>query len=105
MRSARKTPRRRSAKLCPEHLVWVRTLPCAVPSCLSREDSQACHVRQNTGAGMGMKPGDAWAVPMCGCHHREQHQIGHAAFDAKYGINLRKLAEELVQLSPFRRRL
>ena len=48
-----------------------------------------------------MKPPDRWTVPLCHDHHHEQHQIGHAAFDAKYGVDLRALAEELSGLSPF----
>jgi hypothetical protein len=33
----------------------------------------------------------------------EQHQLGHSAFDAKYGIDLRAEALRLAALSPHRR--
>ena len=92
---------RRADARNPEHLVWIRSLPCAIRGCTSRTGSQAAHVRMNTGGGMGMKPPDRRTVPLCHEHHHEQHQIGRAAFDAKYGLDFRALAEELSGLSPF----
>lgn len=97
-----KRPRlRRADARNPEHLAWIRSLPCAIRDGTSCTGSQAAHVRMNTGGGMGMKPPDRWTVPLCHEHHHEQHQIGHAAFDAKYGVDLRALAEELSGRSPF----
>lgn len=93
-------PIKHDPKRNPRHLAWIRTLPCAVPGCLLK--AQAAHVRApGTGGGMGMKPPDLWCVGLCAAHHREQHLIGHRAFDAKYGINLRAIAEELARLSPY----
>ena len=101
-------PRRRIARVaapdprrCPAHLEWIRSLACAVPGC--RGKSEAAHVRQNSGAGTGLKPADKWAVPLCGPngHHQEQHRLGHVAFDAKYGVNLRSLAQTLAGKSPY----
>jgi hypothetical protein len=54
----------------------------------------------NTGCGMGMKPGPEWTVPLCHDHHHEQHQIGHRAFDERYSLDLRALAEFLAARSP-----
>jgi hypothetical protein len=55
-----------------------------------------------TGGGMGMKPADRWSVPLCGgTHHPEQHLIGHEAFDAKHGVDLRAIAVELAGQSPY----
>lgn len=48
-----------------------------------------------------MKPPDRWTVPLCHHHHREQHQIGHTAFDAKYSIDLRREAEFFAAASPY----
>ncbi len=93
----------RQSKKCPEHLAWIRTLPCTIRGCL--RPSEAAHVRQNTGGGMGIKPGDEWVAPLCRAHHHEQHQIGHQAFDAKYSICLRSEAERLASASPSIRRL
>ena len=96
-----KRVRRANAARNPEHLAWIRSLPCSIRGCTCRTGTQAAHVRMNTGGGMGMKPPDRWTAPLCHEHHHEQHQIGHAAFDAKYGIDLRALAAELASLSPF----
>lgn len=83
----------------PGHLAWIRTLPCAVKGCCSKA-IQAAHVRVETGGGMGMKPADAFSVPLCVEHHLEQHRVGHAAFDAAHMLDLRALAEELAAMSP-----
>lgn len=93
-------PRIRPSTRCPEHLDWIRSLPCTIPGC--RNPSEAAHVRQNTGGGMGLKPPDRFCVPLCGIsHHPEQHQLGHSAFDAKYSVCLRAEAERLAAASPF----
>ena len=91
----------------PEHLKWIRSMRCAVQGCEGR--SQAAHVRMNTGGGTGMRPGDEWTVPLCGPggwgpgsegHHAEQHRVGHAAFDRRYDLDLRAMAERLAAESP-----
>lgn len=48
-----------------------------------------------------MKPGDNWSIPCCHTHHMEQHRIGHRAFDERYGIDSRGLAERYAESSPF----
>ncbi len=86
----------------PKHLEWIASLPCAVPDCLRR--CVAAHVRMaGTGGGTALKPQDVWAAPLCSPfgHHEEQHSIGHRAFDAKYGVDLRALAQRLAALSPY----
>ena len=84
----------------PQHLEWIRTLPCCVPGCRNRP-SQAAHVRIGTGSGVGLKPPDRYTAPACYQHHHEQHQLGHRAFDAKYAIDMRAIAEQLAKLSPY----
>jgi len=93
-----KRPARQNPDRNPAHLEWIRSLPCSVRGCYY--SSQAAHVRLNTGGGMGLKPPDKFSAPLCAEHHHEQHQIGHRAFDAKYGLDLRALAEELSAMSP-----
>jgi hypothetical protein len=83
----------------PGHLAWIRTLPCAVKGCCSKAIVPA-HVRVETGGGTALKPADWWTVPLCNDHHREQHRIGHSAFDAAHMLDLRALAEELSAMSP-----
>lgn len=50
---------------------------------------------------MGLKPPDRYTAPCCAQHHMEQHAIGHRAFDAKYRIDMRAIAEKLAELSPY----
>lgn len=99
-------PRRRTERVhahdpnrCPKHLAWVRSFACAVPVCREK-DIHAHHVRERSGGGMGLKPGDEWVVGLCGAHHRELHYIGAVSFDMLYGVNLRARAEALAERSP-----
>jgi len=78
----------------PAYLAMVRELPCL---CCGVEDYCECaHVRMQSAAhgkrgGIGKKPADKWAVPLCsGCHRLDndsQHAIGEIAFWDRVGIN------------------
>ena len=63
----------------PDYLAKVRQLPCLC--CLDNVSVEAAHVRYSdsrvakVSPGIGQKPDDKWAVPLCGDHHREQHSI------------------------------
>ena len=83
----------------PEHLAFIRGLPCCVVGC--RNQSIAAHVRRGTDGGTGLKPSDRFAVPMCDDHHREQHSIGEAAFEKKYHLSLKAIASNCAALSPW----
>ena len=51
-------------------------------------------------AGVGQKPDDAWVVPLCGAHHREQHSIGNEQkFWQSYCINPIAVAKALYSAS------
>jgi hypothetical protein len=81
----------------PVYLAMIRTLPCL--GC-NDEPSQAAHVRMQSGThnkhgGIGKKPADKWAVPLCDDCHREQHRIGERGFWSIVGINPVLLAERL----------
>lgn len=60
-----------------DYLDFIRSLPCCI--CHNDIETEACHIRfadESVGkryVGKGEKPDDAWAVPMCGKHHRQQH--------------------------------
>lgn len=99
VRKARSTKRRTAEPRNNAHLDWIRAKPCCVPGC--QEKAEAAHVRVQSGGGMGMKPPDRYAAPACHRHHLEQHQIGHAAFDAKYSIDMRAIAIRYADASPF----
>lgn len=51
---------------------------------------------------MGLKPSDSWCISLCRAHHLEQHEVGETAFEAKYDLDLRALAREFAQRSPYR---
>jgi hypothetical protein len=81
----------------PVYLAQIRMLPCL--GC-NDEPSEAAHVRMQSGlhnkhGGMGKKPHDKYAVPLCPDCHREQHRIGERAFWSIVGINPLLLAERL----------
>jgi hypothetical protein len=77
----------------PDYLADVRQCPCL--HC-GMEPSEAAHVRMSSAAygktsGLGKKPADAWALPLCAEHHRlarnAQHNQGEQIFWAGLGIN------------------
>jgi hypothetical protein len=94
-------PRRRD----PDHLAFLRRLPCAVRGCTAGP-IHAAHIRsgcldrgkRQTGA--GEKPDDRWAVPLCEEHHlRGQHAENELAWWAKQGRDPFRLAEALHEVS------
>jgi len=72
-RKSRPDQRRR-----PQHLVFVRQLPCVI--CGKKAPSQAAHVRSGTDGGAGIKPSDHYCVPLCSDCHSLQHQYGELRF-------------------------
>jgi len=60
------------------HLAFVRQLPCV--ACGKAAPSEAAHVRAGTDGGVGVKPGDRYAVPLCASCHAKQHRIGELSF-------------------------
>jgi hypothetical protein len=84
------------------HLAYIRSLPCAVKSRECKGPIHPHHVRNGTGGGTSMKPGDEWAVPICAYHHLEDgHRHGWVTFEEKHRIDLRALAEQLAARSPY----
>lgn len=79
-------------KRSASHLKFLRSLPCCI---CGRAPSEACHIRAGTDGGMGVKPSDRFAVPMCTEHHRDQHQRGELAFWSGHGVDPTGLAEHL----------
>ncbi len=61
-----------------QHLAFVRQLPCV--ACGKAAPSDAAHVRTATDGGVGMKPSDRYAVPLCTVCHAKQHRIGELTF-------------------------
>ena len=61
-----------------QHSAFVRQLPCV--ACGKAAPSEAAHVRTGTDGGVGMKPGDRYALPLCASCHAKQHRIGELTF-------------------------
>jgi hypothetical protein len=68
-----------------QHLAFVRQLPCV--ACGKAAPSEAAHVRAGTDGGLGVKPGDRYAVPLCTACHTKQHRIGELTFWSKLRID------------------
>ena len=65
-----------------EYLAWIRQQACCV--CGTTQQIEAAHVRRIAdGAGVGVKPDNFSAVPMCHRHHEDQHQHGESAHGGK----------------------
>ena len=61
-----------------QHLAFVRQLPCV--ACGKAASSDAAHVRTGTDGGVGRKPSDRYAVPLCTTCHANQHRVGELTF-------------------------
>jgi hypothetical protein len=61
---------------------------------------ECAHVRTRTNGGLSLKPSDRWVISLCAGHHQEQHAIGERAFECRYGLDLRAIAEEFTRRSP-----
>src|SRR5438552_13937406 len=80
-----------------QHLSFVRQLPCV--ACGKAAPSEAAHVRTGTDSGVGMKPGDRYAVPLCACCHAKQHRIGELTFWSRLRIDPLNVALRLWTVS------
>jgi hypothetical protein len=82
----------------PAHLAWIRTQPCCVAGCRNTR-IHAHHVRTGQTGGLGLKPSDLTAVPLCAIHHDEVHR-GARTFERVHGLDLRELARSYADASP-----
>lgn len=93
----------------PAHLQWIRgTLACLAASvdgdrCEGK--NHAHHVRLGAGAGIGQKPGDDRAIPLCAFHHGELHTIGQRTFAERYRVDFEKAISEARVASPHLRKI
>lgn len=79
---------RRPRRRAPQHLAWIRTLPCVI--CETRGNCHAAHLRAaapqygKRATGLSEKPDDCWALPLCPDHHlfgdEAQHKGNELAF-------------------------
>ena len=92
---------------CPAHLKWVRGHYCVVKGIddhVCEGKVEAAHVRSGTDGGIGKKPSDIWAIPLCCDAHRYQHAIGEVRFEREFGIDMKSVALVLQERSPHRKK-
>ena len=80
-----------------QHLAFVRQLPCV--ACGKAAPSEAAHVRTGTDGGVGVKPRDRYAVPLCAACHAKQHRIGELTFWSALSIDPLNVALRLWTVS------
>src|SRR5215471_149274 len=80
-----------------QHLAFIRQLPCM--ACGRAAPSDAAHVRTGTDSGVGMKPGDRYAVPLCIACHAKQHRLGELTFWSALRIDPLNVALRLWSVS------
>ena len=84
---------------CEKHLNFIRGLPCLV--CHDNTSTEAAHIRFSCielgkrQTGKAEKPDDKWTVPLCGKHHRDQHEMNEQEFWLTVGISPTKVAARL----------
>jgi len=85
------------------HLKHVRSHACC--ACDSEVNIEAAHLRNETDGGMGRKPSDYFALPLCGgpegCHAR-QHRVGEETLWSVIGKDPFAIIEALIASSPMR---
>ena len=85
----------------PAHLKHVRSHACVY--CDATAPIEAAHVRNGSDAGMGRKPSDFYAVPLCKPCHQRQHNLGEVTFWR--GHDPQAIIAELIRTSPKRREI
>lgn len=68
---------------------WLKSQPCAVSGV--RGDIECAHVKNG---GMSRKADAKWLIPLATELHRLLHRIGRASFEARFLVDLERLAEE-----------
>lgn len=91
----------------PGHMKWVRQrFQCCITTLRGHICSgkmHAHHCREGANGGMGLKPDDSTVVALCEIAHEEIHRTGWRTFEAKYGLDLSRVAADLWRASPHRK--
>ena len=109
MLARRKKPRFKESPRTdfPRHRAWVRKHVCAVTGC--QNDSIECaHVRAGlpravpswARPGTSKKSHDAFTLPLCSEHHKQQHWVGEPNFQIVHKVNMLNVALDLARHSP-----
>ena len=98
-RSDRKRPRAQN----PQHLKWLRTLPCIITGL--REGTEAAHIRMADArygkreTGKGEKADDRWTVPLNYQLHRAQHSTNERLWWEQMKVDPCRVALALYNIS------
>ena len=102
-----KKAKRESRWRSPAHLTWIRGFTCCV--CGSDIKIEAAHVRLGSNTGLGQKPDDWRAVPLCGATacgslgcHPQQHYVGESTFWKTAKIDPEAMIAAFIKASPKR---
>ncbi len=101
MRDTRIASWRKSRMKNPKYLAWIRTQPCVI---CENPHTEAAHLRLGDmivgkrHTGLGEKPDDKWAIPLCSYHHRKQHSGNEGVFWRDHGINPFEVCDSLFNL-------
>lgn len=74
-----------------KHLGFIRQCPCVI--CGDDTTTEAAHIRfhdlraDKRMVSINEKPDDRWTIPLCGRHHREQHEGNERTFWREAGID------------------
>jgi hypothetical protein len=90
------------------YLRFIRSLECVLAHKPGHEcvgPIEAMHVRTGTDCGLGVKPSDYWTIPGCAIGaHKWQSDHGEPAFEKKWGIDMKQIAEAIWKRSPHYRK-
>jgi hypothetical protein len=81
----------------PAHLDAIRQLPCL--ACGADIGCEAAHIRMGHKGGMGLRPDDPMAIPLCSACHRDQHATSEQKYWDARNIDPVKVANSLHRLS------
>lgn len=101
----RKKPRRVDPERCPAHLAWIRGFNCSAQGCKAGP-IEAHHVRMGSNAGLGIKPADERAIPLCQTHHAQldSPSWSEREFYRVHAIDTEALISHFIHHSPPLRR-
>jgi hypothetical protein len=80
-----------------DYLALIRRCPCL--ACDTDPAGEAAHLRLTAPGkpttGIGIKPADVWALPLCPVCHRRQHSMGELLFWRWLGLDPVAICKEL----------
>lgn len=84
------------------HCDFIRSLPCLL--CGDSTSTECAHIRMADRSiakpnGFAVRPDDRFTVPLCGAHHRSQHESGERDWWLIAGIDPIKVALALWSVS------